>query len=505
MASQTLQTIQREVNVNIFNIPAELRALPNWVGFTEDKVPMNCITKGERARTNDKATWTTFEQALTVYKDFGYAGIGFVFEPPLCGVDLDDCVVDGRPNEFSMGIINQLNSYTEYSPSGTGVHIICKGDIKESLKRPEIEIYPNGRYFTFTGKTIIRHSVISDRTKELQELIDRFKPIAHCSIGWIKPALENMQNGNRDITLFRLASSMWTRGYKYDEIYQMLLPHAQRVGFPEKDLEAKILSTAKYPRIGNTDEDLKTEGPEVLLADQTQFDWVIKPFFPKGMICFVAGIGESGKSWLLLDLAIEAARGGDWLGTFPVAPQKVLYIDQERSRIETTRRVKQLFKAKNLEVLPDLEFLLESRIKLNLDRSFEAFKRRLQDGRYSLVLVDSFVKLHDADENSRMALQIVFDRLKQLRNELGITFVLLEHEGKNVLGPDKLNQEPNAYDMTGSASKAQEAESVLTVKVKGAKMSTVFHTKSTCGTKADPFKFEIRDEIPEVSTEVRVI
>jgi putative DNA primase/helicase len=82
----------------------------------------------------------------------GYDGIGFIFSPfdPYCGIDLD-YTDDPAKFERQQLIYSNFNSYSELSPSGKGLHIICKGEVPAGRKREKIEVYSSGRYFTFTG------------------------------------------------------------------------------------------------------------------------------------------------------------------------------------------------------------------------------------------------------------------------------------------------------------------------------------------------------------------
>lgn len=63
-----------------------------------------------------------------------------------------------------------MNSYAEFSPSGTGVHIIYKGDIHIDWKKKkhidniaELEMYQTGRYFTVTGNKFNDISTVEER------------------------------------------------------------------------------------------------------------------------------------------------------------------------------------------------------------------------------------------------------------------------------------------------------------------------------------------------------
>lgn len=142
-------------------IPAELKDRPQWVVWrlqTRDgkptKVPFSPTT-GEAASSTDPATWATFKQAVEAAARRGFAGIGFVFtaSDPYVGIDLDKCTdPDGTVQDWATDIIQQLNSYTEISPSGLGAHIIVKGSLPPGPRRKgAIEMYSEGRYFTMTG------------------------------------------------------------------------------------------------------------------------------------------------------------------------------------------------------------------------------------------------------------------------------------------------------------------------------------------------------------------
>jgi putative DNA primase/helicase len=59
-------------------------------------------------------------------------GIGFVFteSDPFCGVDLDACVdpKTGEIASWASEIVRELNSYTAFSPSGTGLHVLLRAE-----------------------------------------------------------------------------------------------------------------------------------------------------------------------------------------------------------------------------------------------------------------------------------------------------------------------------------------------------------------------------------------
>lgn len=105
----------------------------------------------------DSANLTGFSTAADAVTDRDDRGLGFTFmtDGPLVGVDLDDCrdPDTGELTERAETIVESLESYAEVSPSGTGVHVIVRGELTEDdrNRNNDVEVYDRGRYFTVTG------------------------------------------------------------------------------------------------------------------------------------------------------------------------------------------------------------------------------------------------------------------------------------------------------------------------------------------------------------------
>jgi hypothetical protein len=154
----------------------DLKDLPQWVCYDSSKKPINPRT-GYGADCNNPSSWGTYDQARLAWKRNGYPGIGFEFvkEQGLTGIDLDKCVDEnGEISEFAQRIIERLDSYAEYSPSGKGIHVWVCGNIPANLKAsdgPAIEMYDHQRYFTVTGKHVPgTPQTIEERQEELSQL-----------------------------------------------------------------------------------------------------------------------------------------------------------------------------------------------------------------------------------------------------------------------------------------------------------------------------------------------
>jgi primase-polymerase (primpol)-like protein len=90
------------------------------------KVPYNPQYYHVQARASVKIpkSWGSLDQALTALQSGYFSGLGFVIIPPLVRIDLDhsvDRVSRAITNPQAAEIVATLHSYTETSPSGTGL------------------------------------------------------------------------------------------------------------------------------------------------------------------------------------------------------------------------------------------------------------------------------------------------------------------------------------------------------------------------------------------------
>lgn len=172
--------VKSECGGDLDNIPAELRARPQWVGWkltTRDgkptKVPVNPATGGN-ADPTDPATWGTFEAAVAGVGAGRWRGVGFVFteNDPYTGIDWDKIINPdtGEIDPAAAEEIDSFASYAEESQSGTGVHVIIRGKLpgKGRNKRGR-ECYDRSRFFVMTGKRWNDRGV-----EDRQEVLDRW-------------------------------------------------------------------------------------------------------------------------------------------------------------------------------------------------------------------------------------------------------------------------------------------------------------------------------------------
>lgn len=164
-----------------------------WIVWKSEKVAGR-LTKvpysvtGKKASSTDETTWTTYKAAKAAYKAPGskFAGIGVIFTPAktLLGIDIDHVLDDKgellleHAKEIE-ALILAADTYTEISPSGTGLHLYIALDAPLSLianRHAPYEAYTAGRFFTYTERSyhtepLAIRTTAPDEARALLELI----------------------------------------------------------------------------------------------------------------------------------------------------------------------------------------------------------------------------------------------------------------------------------------------------------------------------------------------
>lgn len=213
-----------------FIIPPTLQKINRWL-IHKNKKP--------RVKWQDGANLISFQNAKAGVR-LG-TGLGFVFttDDDLGGVDLDACrdPATGEMKAWAQEIVDKFRSYTEVSPSGTGVKIyaagapsklptnsVKMGDKKEGEKTPAIEAFVTGRFFAVTG----------------QHLEGTPKDVQSCTEAW-KWLVEKMGGGEK-----KMAPS--TGGFFDADLVQDAL-----AAIPADDYDVWVLVLAALKHSGGED------------------------------------------------------------------------------------------------------------------------------------------------------------------------------------------------------------------------------------------------------------
>ena len=223
--------------MNFANIHPFLRERAKWAVWRYEtaegkdkpsKPPRSPINEALISPTSDEG-WGTFEEAVARYGNgTWYNGVGFRIADYLGLAVLDlDYNANHHPNVVAghKVIYDTLACYTEFSPSGKGLHIFCFGHVP-SVKNSEraVEIYCKDRFMTVTGN-VLYNGPIEDRQEKLEQLVSELtrerNTNAESGINYTAPQTENDEtiiarasaaaNGAK---FSALASGNWTQaGY----------------------------------------------------------------------------------------------------------------------------------------------------------------------------------------------------------------------------------------------------------------------------------------------------
>lgn len=206
--------------MSYFDIPEELRSIPNWCLSGKKGAPLYVDEEGRitAARVNDPSTFMTFEKALK-YAENKKLSIGFVLtkDNPYIAIDLD--VIDeasqlrkGQPidktkwstkSDFNRfwKIVKAFDSYTEKSRHGKGLHIWLKSDtVFKGRKRDGVEIYSHSHFIICTGEI-----VNNERIKSNEQLLNTL--IEEISSAPIEVELHEFEEEQTDQEIWQIAKT----------------------------------------------------------------------------------------------------------------------------------------------------------------------------------------------------------------------------------------------------------------------------------------------------------
>lgn len=170
--------------------PETLRKRDQWVWWRivdGVKIPYQTSALGETASSTDPNTWSCFYDAYHYFNEDTTVALGFVLtaEDPLVVFDLDHVVnEDGEVATWAEKLIDQCDSLTYRSISGTGFHIWlrCSNPLPgpglstrwPGLPSTALEIFEQKRGLVMSGD-VYRKTGIKDRTDQILRL---YKKIA---------------------------------------------------------------------------------------------------------------------------------------------------------------------------------------------------------------------------------------------------------------------------------------------------------------------------------------
>lgn len=186
---------------------------------------------------------------------------------------------------------------------------------------------------------------------------------------------------------------------------------------------------------------------------------VIDGILKKGAKMILTGDSKSGKTCLLMNLAVCIAEGWEWLGR-KCMQGKVLYINMEVMQSDFEARFKAIYKAYGR---PCSELGKDNFDFWNLRGKVEPLEKlapkmisRCRNAGYLAIIVDPIYKVQGGDENSAEAIGrfcALFDRIAE---ETGASMIYAHHHAKGLQGARK------AMDRgSGSGVFSRDADTII--------------------------------------------
>lgn len=215
------------------NIPDELKQRNQWCVANilhpdplEQKAPLR-PWDGAPASSTDKSTWGTFQQAASYAYERGWA-IGFILskDDPYLVIDLDVKNKTTHPDKSElwttaedfnryMLMIEQVQSYTERSNSGLGIHIWVRASIEKGLRHRGVEFYSADRFMITTGD-VYKNLPIFDKQELITTSVEQIRLSRGEDSNHI--ALEEIPPVHTDQEIYERAMSA-ENGFKFSELW----------------------------------------------------------------------------------------------------------------------------------------------------------------------------------------------------------------------------------------------------------------------------------------------
>jgi primase-polymerase (primpol)-like protein len=199
------------------NIPHALKTKARWILWKLEEVDGKTTkvpyiahpTKTNKANVTDGANWSSFDRALECLNTRGdMSGIGYCLADDDNKVffDFDHCISDdGVIDEQVDALVKELNSYTEVSQSGRGLHVIVGSsaptlDVRSKIKNHhngiDYETYYDGRYVAVTGNTIPEYPTdVRDNPSTVEKVWKEYfnkSPVVHVPSTYVCKANEEL-------------------------------------------------------------------------------------------------------------------------------------------------------------------------------------------------------------------------------------------------------------------------------------------------------------------------
>ncbi len=442
-------------------IPEELKKYPHWINWK--------LVDGEKRPAKKlKTGHMTFEQAASKSEKVGF--VLSASDPFVC-FDFDKCIEDGEITDPRVAsVVKQLNSYTEISQSGTGLHVFVKGRKPGDRSRTDkgkVEIYDKDRFIAVTGNVFQGKSTIKRRPRAIKEIYSEIFGDETSPSGADKASsptsLPNCRD--KDDTLDRIHHSK--DAFKFDEF----LNEGARAGSDRSASDQSFFNMLAFYSRGNVEVmkeiafesalyrskwdrtdyinrtinvALETVPPPRVQNDYFIYDlhtqeitppqWLLEGYLVKDSLATLIGNTGIGKSFVAIDIGLSVSTGTEWHGC-KVEQGGVLYLCGE-GKNGIKARIRAWLKHHNVSS-PGNFFGVSQSPAVMLDETFvDDLITQIQNaeqfmGSVGMVIIDTLnTNWGGGDENAVSDMTKFTDACRRIRDTTGACVLIVHHTAK---------------------------------------------------------------------------
>lgn len=338
------------------------------------------------------------------------AAAGDTASDPFAGIDFDDTEGDAELLAWHQSVHRTLDTYSEWSPSGKGIHAIVKANVERGCRGSKAEVYSEARFFTMTGN-VYHNAPIAERQAMVESLVALIRPPSeHRQSDHDEPEVEpdstvrdnllSQKNGEKARDLFE---GRWQQYYpsQSEADFALVDMLAYRTGNraqivrifqasalgqrdrarsdyhlkrmldrafdnrPATDGVAAAIESAKA--VIEAKIAAKAAGLPVLerIADDgvptvdvgnlegqsvTPREWLVEGLIPDGTVTIISGDGGSGKSLAASQLCAASVLARGWFGSNPLRKRNALFVTAEDELAEVHRRMADIARSEGVSM-----------------------------------------------------------------------------------------------------------------------------------------------------------
>jgi hypothetical protein len=202
---------------------------------------------------------------------------------------------------------------------------------------------------------------------------------------------------------------------------------------------------------------------ELLAMEFASPKWLVDGLIPHEAVSIISGAPASYKTFITLDIALKVSRGEKLFGEFETSKCPVLIVDEENSPRLLQTRIKLLSHS------TDYPVYVASRGGFQLgEDNVEKLIQTAKNKNIGLIIFDSFICIHGADENSASDMRNVMKHLKEFAKN-GIAVIVIHHHRK------KKEDRNAAQDLRGSSDILAQVDCHLAIDRKSNSASVTIH------------------------------